>query len=271
MGAKMNLTIIIPFYNERQNLSNLKTDLIPVITDLMQPDRHPDLEPIDQAEIVCVDDGSTDGSADWLRAEFETFAQPGITLHIEQHERNRGLGAALRTGFAAASGDVLITTDSDGTYRFATIPQLLACMKPGVDIVTASPYHPDGEVVGVPAWRLIFSRGSSLLYRLLVSRRVHTYTALFRAYRRHVIQTYTFEADGFLAGTELMVKAMLDGCQVAEFPATLHRRNFGVSKAKILRTIQAHLLFLARVALHRLGIRALASPGRSPEAQTSRV
>jgi dolichol-phosphate mannosyltransferase len=253
----VHLTIIVPFYNECENLSRIRSELIPVVSDLFSADGRPGLEPVEAAEIVCVDDGSTDGSADWLRASLASFEHPGISIRIEQHARNRGLGAALRTGFAAAAGEVLITTDSDGTYRFATLPQLLACLEPQVDIVTASPYHPQGRVVGVPASRLIFSRGSSLLYRLLVDWRVHTYTALFRAYRRHVVQTYTFESDGFLAGTELMVKAMLGGCRVAEFPATLHRRNYGVSKAKILRTIRAHLNFLARVALHRSGLRRL--------------
>lgn len=258
----MKLSIIIPFYNERENVAKIHAELLPAAQALLadgqlaagQPS---ELEPIEQIELVCVDDGSTDGSAERLRECFDGFADPRIGLRIEKHPRNLGLGAALKTGFAAASGDVLVTTDSDGTYRFSTLPQLLALLKPGVDIVTASPYHPQGEVVGVPPSRLLFSRGSSLLYRLLVDWRVHTYTALYRAYRRPVIQTYRFEADGFLAGTELMVKAMLGGCRVAEFPAALHRRSYGVSKAKILRTIQAHLNFLGRVALHRLGVRRL--------------
>ena len=256
-GVAMNLTLVIPFYNERENISNLSTELIPVARDLIGRERNPDQEPINNVEIICVDDGSTDGSSDELLTSIETFNEPRITLRVEKHECNKGLGAAIRTGFAAASGDVVITTDSDGTYRFSTIPDLLGCLKPAVDIVTASPYHPDGEVVGVPASRLFFSRGSSLLYRLLVDWHVHTYTSLFRAYRRQVIKTYSFESDGFLAGTELMVKAMLNGCRVAEFPATLHRRNYGASKAKILRTIQAHVGFLSRVTLHRLGVRSL--------------
>jgi dolichol-phosphate mannosyltransferase len=257
LGVVMNLTLVIPFYNERENISNLKSDLIPVAKNLLEGERNLDQEPIDSVEIICVDDGSTDGSLDELSNSIESMNMPGITLRVEKHESNRGLGAAIRTGFTAASGDVVITTDSDGTYRFSTIPSLLACLKPSIDIVTASPYHPSGEVVGVPASRLIFSRGSSFLYRLLVDWRVHTYTSLFRAYRRQVINTISFESDGFLAGTELMVKAMLKGCRVAEFPATLHRRNYGTSKAKIIRTIQAHVKFLSKVALHRLRIRSL--------------
>jgi dolichol-phosphate mannosyltransferase len=253
----MKLSLIIPFYNECENIANINNDLIPVVRNLIEEDKNPNRESIDGVEIICVDDGSTDGSLDELSTSIKSFNEPGITLRIEKHAHNKGLGAAIRTGFAVANGDVVITTDSDGTYRFSTIPNLLACLKPSIDIVTASPYHPNGEVVGVPASRLIFSRGSSFLYRLLVDWHVHTYTSLFRAYRRQVIKTISFESDGFLAGTELMVKAMLNGCQVAEFPATLHRRNYGASKAKIFRTIQAHLSFLSKVVLHRLGIRSL--------------
>ena len=175
-------------------------------------------------------------------------------MHIERHGRNRGLGAAIRTGLAVAQGDILVTTDSDGTYRFTEIPALLALMTPDVDIVTASPYHPQGGVAGVPAYRLILSRGSSLLYRLLVNWRIHTYTALFRAYRRSAIAHITFQSDGFLAGTELLVKAMLSGARPAELPAVLYSRVHGVSKAKIARTIRAHLGFQWRICLHRLGI-----------------
>jgi dolichol-phosphate mannosyltransferase len=130
-------------------------------------------------------------------------------------------------------------------------------MTKDVAIVTASPYHPDGEVVGVPPFRIFLSRGSSLLYRLLLSWKIHTYTALFRAYRREVLDQITFIADDFLGQTELMVKAMLRGYEVSEFPAVLHRRMFGVSKAKLMKTIRSHLGFQTRLLLHRIHIRSL--------------
>ncbi len=87
---------------------------------------------------------------------------------------------------------------------------------------------------------------------------MYTYTSLFRAYRREVVQNVTFESDGFLAGTELMVKGMLMGYRVAEYPAVLHRRAYGESKAKIKRTVLAHLEFQARVLGHRLGLKPIA-------------
>jgi dolichol-phosphate mannosyltransferase len=111
--------------------------------------------------------------------------------------------------------------------------------------------------VGVPGYRLILSKGSSMIYRILVDRHIHTYTCLFRAYKREVVDKIKFESDGFLAGTELMVKAMLKGYRVKEYPAALYRRAFGTSKAKIMRTINAHLKFQGEVLLVRMKLKPM--------------
>jgi len=244
----MDLSIIIPCYNEADNVLKLQTEFFPVVAELAKTQL---------VEVIFVDDGSTDATWSALSNAFEHSPVVDVPVKFERHPVNRGLGAAMRTSMAAASGDIIVTIDSDGTYKFTEIPALLARLTPEVDIVTASPYHPDGGVAGVPAYRLVLSRGSSILYRLLVNWRVHTYTALFRAYRRAVIDHVSFESNGFLAGTELMVKAMLMGYRVAEYPAVLYARVHGVSKAKLMRTIRAHLKFQGQVLLRRLNLAAL--------------
>lgn len=241
----MDLSIVIPCYNEVANISKLRAEFHPVAAELAKTR---------SVEVVFVDDGSTDGT---YRALVETFGNgtgSEVVVKVEQHQANRGLGAALRTGFSAAQGEVVLTTDSDGTYKFSEIPGVLSRLTSGVDIVTASPYHPEGTVAGVPAYRLLFSRGCSAIYRLLADWHVYTYTCLFRAYRREVIENVTFASDGFLAGTELMVKAMLAGYQVAEYPAILYRREYGESKAKLVQTVLAHVKFQAGVLGHRFGL-----------------
>jgi dolichol-phosphate mannosyltransferase len=175
-----------------------------------------------------------------------------LTFKYLRHQTNLGLGAAIRTGFSGADGDIILTVDSDGTYKFSEIPALLAMLVQGVDLVTASPYHPDGGVVGVPANRLILSQGSSILYRILVDWDIHTYTCLFRAYRSEVVRTVPFKANDFLAGTELLVGAILRGFRVVEYPSVLHKRMYGVSKARIVQTIRSHLKFQATILLTRL-------------------
>jgi len=251
----MKLSVVVPCFNEEDNIYKLKSEFFPVMEKLLGSTV--DGGQIDSIEVIFVDDGSSDSTYDALKNAFGTFSHPSVSIKFEKHEVNRGLGAAMRTGFGAITGDIVVTTDSDGTYHFSTIPALLDHLNGKVSIVTASPYHPKGEVVGVPGYRIFLSKGSSLIYRILLSWRVHTYTALYRAYRREVIDEIQFAANDFLGGTELMVKAMLKGYQVDEFPAALHQRMFGVSKAKLIRTIKSHLIFQARLLFHRLRIRSM--------------
>lgn len=245
----MDLSIVVPCCNEVDNVPKLAAELMPVAAELARTQ---------SVEVVFVDDGSTDGTWLALHSAFgEGRAPAGVAVCFERHPVNRGLGAAMRTGFQASSGALVVSTDADGTYKFDTIPGLLACFQPDVDIVTASPYHPGGGIQDVPAYRIVLSQGASALYRVLVDWRVHTWTCLYRGYRREVLDRITFESDGYLAGTELMVKAMLAGFRVAEFPAVLFSRVAGASKAKLIRTIRAHLEFQGKVLWHRLGLRKM--------------
>lgn len=237
----MHLSIVIPAYNESEGVAQTAEALRPVLANLAR--KH-------TVEVIFVNDGSRD---DTLQRLESAWANDSLVC-IVSHENNRGLGAAIRTGFAHANGEVIITTDFDGTYAYDLIPALLEKLhSDSVDIVTASPYHPKGgKVEGVPAWRLAFSFGASLLYRLLVKGRIYTWTALFRAYRRPVIRNVPFESDGFLAGTELLVNALRVGYTVSEFPATLRIRTYGQSSMKVTRTVRAHLAFQWQIVRARL-------------------
>ncbi len=237
----MDLSIIVPCYNEAQNIPKLVSELLPVADALTQSG---------SVEIVIVDDGSTDTTWEGLQEAFGSSSNGNVFVQLVRHTSNLGLGAALRTGFRFSRYEVIVTTDSDGTYPFEEIPALLAYLKLDVDLVTASPYHPLGGVAGVPGYRLFLSRSASLLYRLIVTRSVHTYTALFRAYRRSVVSTLTFHSNNFLAGTELLVNAYRSGFQVAEYPTVLHRREYGVSKAALLSTILSHLRYQSWLLVH---------------------
>ncbi len=239
----MRLSVVIPCFNEEANVRALESRLGPVLRGLAGR--------FDTIEVVLVDDGSRDGT--WAAMEaFSASAGRALEVRLTRHAVNAGLGQAMRTGLTAATGDVLVTTDSDATYRFEDIPALLDLLSAEVDLVTASPYHPNGGVDNVPAFRLLFSRGASLLYRILVRRDIYTWTALFRAYRRQVVRTVPFASTGFLAGTELLVNAIDAGFRAAEFPTVLHARVDGVSKAKIARTVRAHLGFQGSLLLRRV-------------------
>ena len=248
----MKLSIIVPCYNEVDNVAKLHAELLPVVEDLVLHGWKSAPEKVHSAELVFVDDGSQDGTLSKLKEHFGSSTKTGVTFKYIKHEKNKGLGAAVRTGFLNADGDILVTVDSDGTYKFSEIPNLLSFLTPEIDIVTASPYHPDGDVIGVPKYRLLLSRGSSLIYRILINWHIHTYTCLFRAYRSEVVKRIHFNSDGFLGGTEMLVNAFLRGYHVAEFPAVLHKRMYGVSKAKIAQTIISHLNFQGWILLNRI-------------------
>lgn len=241
----MKVSLVIPAYNEAEGVEQTATKLNKLLARLRNQY---------EMEVIFVNDGSKDNTAELLSA---TFAD-NPDVQVVSHEVNRGLGAALRTGFLHTTGDIVVTTDFDGTYHFSTIPQILAHMRVyNVDVVTASPYHPRGGVEGVPRYRLLFSYGASLLYRLLISWKVHTWTALFRAYRREVIERVGFESEGFLAGTELLIKAIQAGYKVSEYPTTLHVRTFGQSSLKIYRVTKAHMKYQTRLLLSAAPARRL--------------
>ncbi len=246
----MDLSVVVPCYNEVDNVPRLKSALLPVLSDLASSRSL-------ETELVLVDDGSTDDTLEALRRALCVNRSPGVSVKLVEQKKNGGLGKALRAGFAAATGEILVTTDSDGTYDFSHIPEMLTYLTDEIDIVTASPYHPLGRVAGVPMYRLVLSRGSSLIYRILVDWRIFTYTAMFRAYRRKVIEDISFSSNGFLSQAELLVKSLLAGYRVAEYPATLNIRAYGSSKAKLVRTVLAHCRFQLAVLLHRLGLWSL--------------
>lgn len=244
-----DLSIIIPCYNEEENIKPMRIRLLETVKDLGFV-----------CELVFIDDGSTDATWDELQDVFQEDQSSKVKIVIRRHTENRGLGAAIKTGFEVSSGSVLVTADSDGTYSFTEIPALLERLGSQTMMVTASPYHPEGKVEGVPGYRLLLSRGSSFIYRLLVDWKIHTYTSLFRAYRRELIDTIEVTSDDYLAGTEILVKAILHGGKVAEYPTILRVRQFGTSKARILQTIQSHLKFQLKVLAHRLKLVHLVEP-----------
>lgn len=235
----MSLSIIIPCYNEAENVAQMAETLFPVVDMLAHTQT---------VEVILVDDGSRDDTLERL----QHLASQRPDVHVVRHEQNRGLGAAMRTGYQNAHGEVLVTTDSDGTYPFTEIPKMLALLTPDVDVVVASPYHPQGGVEGVPRYRLLLSQGASLLYRVLLKWNVHTYTAMFRVVRREVARRTPSEADGFLMPAEFLANALLLGYRVAEFPTVLHVRRYGQSKARVARIIRAHLRFQMRLISYRL-------------------
>jgi len=130
--------------------------------------------------------------------------------------------------------------DCDCSYDPGELEKMIP-MIAEADLVTASPYHPDGRVYNVPSWRLFLSRTLSAIYSQLLSSKIHTYTSCFRVYRKSAVDTLPIQQGGFLGVAELLIRLRLAGGRVVEYPTTLASRLFGESKMKVLRTIYKHL------------------------------
>jgi dolichol-phosphate mannosyltransferase len=214
---------------------------------------------------VLVDDGSTDRTV----AEAEAAVRDAggrLALTVLRHERNRGLGAALRTGIywcleRTSDQDVIVTLDADNTHPPRLIPQLVARLGDGFDVAIASRYRAGAEVRGVPGYRRALSDIGRLVFQgLYPIPGVRDYTCCFRAYRAPILErarrVYGDElctARGFEAVMDLLLRLAPLEARAVEMGFVLdYGGRVGQSKMKILRTIRQTLALLARRRLERM-------------------
>lgn len=232
------VTVVVPVFNEEPNIAFLRSTLLRLRRRLS--DRY--------RVLVCVvDDGSTDRTVERVR---EVFA--GVDdFSLVEHGVNRGIAAAIMTGIRQASSEIVCSIDCDCSYD----PDILERMIPlalAADLVTASPYHPEGHALNVPAWRLFLSRSLSRAYRQIVDAPICTFTSCCRVYRRSVFAPMELEHEDFLGIAEMLLRAGMQGSSIVELPATLESRMFGQSKMKTARVIRGHLGLLRRLAVRKV-------------------
>ena len=235
-GDRITVSLVCPFFNEAAIIDY-------TIRHLLQQ-----LESLDADwELIVVNDGSTDGS--------EVIAQsiPSPHLRVLGYPHNRGRGHALRTGIAAASGDIVVTTEIDLSWGDRIVHELVDALRrdPTLDIVVASPHLPDGGYRNVPARRVWISKIGNLVIRTLMMNAVTMNTGMTRAYRRTLIQSLPLTEDGKEFHLEVILKASAFGVRIGEIPAILewkeHRRAGQVvqrkSSSRMRRLIVSHSLF----------------------------
>ncbi len=210
---------------------------------------------------LFVDDGSSDDTF----ATLLDAAHDADWMSVVRHPENLGLGAALRTGVAQANSPILCTMDSDCTYAPERLPDLVALIEEGCDIVTASAWHPDSDEAEGSRMRLALSRSVSGVYKWMIGQDVHTFTCLFRAYRADVLRSIPFASNGFSAVAEIMLQSVLSGRRVAEVPMTLENRQFGESKMRVSDAVLAHARLISLVGVS-VGARQLGLGGATSSA-----
>ncbi len=232
------VTVVVPCYNEEL--------VLPYLANTLKELRR-DLESFYDLRFVFVDDGSSDRTWDDLHRLFGSLP----SCSVIRQPRNMGVAAAILAGIRASSTEVVCSIDCDCTYDPHQLAGMIPLFGDGVDLVTASPYHPDGGVLNVPAWRLALSKSLSRMYRVVLGEKLATFTSCFRVYRRSAFIDLDLHESGFLGVAEMVGLLAMRRARIAEYPALLEVRMLGRSKMKILRTILGHLRLLGRFAFLR--------------------
>ena len=205
----MRLSIVIPVFNEERTVK-------PLIERILA-------SPYDK-EIIVVDDGSTDATP---RLLTELAAHHSLTLL--HHQRRRGKGAALRTGFAKATGDVVIIQDADGEYQPEEYGELLRPIQRGwADVVYGSRFLGTHRVF-LFSHRLgnwLVNTAVNLLYDTMLS----DLETGFKAFRREVLQSLTLRSNDFRIEVELTAKIFRKRYRVYEVPISYSGRTYAEGK-----------------------------------------
>lgn len=197
-------------------------------------------------ELVVVDDGSPDGTADI--AERLAAAQP---VRVVRRAGKAGLASAVIAGFAAAQGDVLLVMDGDLSHPPEVVPQLVDAIANGAELAVGSRYVKGGGTMDWPLRRRIVSRTACILGNVVVP--VHDCTSGFFAIRRTVIEGVKLNAIGFKIGFEVMARGHYT--RWVEVPYTFRDREHGKSKFG-QREIGQYLVQIGQVLRDRVLRRA---------------
>ncbi|GAB4241127.1 MAG: glycosyltransferase family 2 protein [Candidatus Methylacidiphilales bacterium] len=204
------LTVVIPIYNERATLAGLVQRVLAQST---------------VAEVIAVDDGSSDGSG----AELERLEEREPRLRVFRHSVNRGKGAALRTGFAHASAEFVIVQDADLEYDPADYPVLLAPLLDGrADVVFGSRFAGAGAHRVLYFWHAVGNRFLTLLSNMATNLNLTDMETCYKAFRRDVLHQLHLTEDRFGIEPELTarVAAFRPQLRIYEVPISYHGRTY---------------------------------------------
>jgi glycosyltransferase involved in cell wall biosynthesis len=210
---KMKLSVIVPVYNEKQTVHEILQRI--------------DQTPYDK-EIIVIDDYSTDGTRDILRDLDASRKIP--TVRVLYHEVNQGKGAALRTGIAAATGDIVIIQDADLEYDPAEYDILIRPINAGqADVVYGSRFLSGPHRV-LFFWHSLGNRILTLLSNMCTDLNLTDMETCYKAFRREILSKVTIEENRFGFEPEITAKIAKLRCRIFEVPISYSGRDYSEGK-----------------------------------------
>jgi dolichol-phosphate mannosyltransferase len=224
-AATSRVLIVMPTYNERQNLE--------IIVGRIR-------EAVPDAELLVVDDNSPDGTGDLA----DKLAEAHQRVQVMHRTEKAGLGRAYVAGFTWAlerGYDLIVEMDADGSHRPEDLPKLLATAD-SADAVIGSRYVPGGTVVNWPKSREFLSKGANIYNRIMLGVRVKDATGGFRVYRAETlrkIDLHGIQSAGYCFQIDMTLRVLQGGMTITEVPITFVERERGASKMSNTVIIEA--------------------------------
>lgn len=240
----MNVAVVVPTYNERDNISQLVAKIEETLSSHSLP-----------GYIIIVDDNSPDGTG----AITESLSKLYGNIRVIHRTRKLGIGSAYREGFNQAMAlncTAVIEMDADLSHDPTLIPSLISQINKGYDVAVGSRYVKGGNILGWAWIRRFISGSANLLARSVLRLSISDVTSGYRAYRTSVLRELdlaTVKSDGYVFQVEMIYRAQEGHFKISEIPITFVNRKLGKSKlgkTEILEYVK--FIFLSKLRSMKL-------------------
>lgn len=216
----MEVSIVVPAYNEQENLPKLMKNLIGLRNSLKD------------FEIIIVDDNSSDKTG--FLADAYSRKHSNVRV-VHRSKGLNGMGIALKEGTRAAKGRYIVWVMADNSDDLSTIPRFVGKLKDNFDMVFGSRYIKGGSKGDLDAFKAMLSSGYTLAAGLIFGFKVHDITNAFRAFKKEIFNNIMLESNDFAISPEFAIRAHLKGYKLGEVPTTYKNRKAGATKFRLIR------------------------------------